>query len=99
MSDLFRKRLAYRLADLFDQHRVVVWHDDSGVLDPLLREVLPPGVEMPYFTGNPLSLRQAIDGDDPWLEKKWLLYVPPLANGFVCEWLADHEQGFCALLQ
>lgn len=99
MSDLFRKRLAHRLADLFDQHRVVVWHDDSGVLDPLLREVLPPGVEMPYFTGNPLSLRQAIDGDDPWLEKKWLLYVPPLADGFVCEWLADYEQGFRALVQ
>jgi hypothetical protein len=89
-----RRHLAVRLGELFDQHRVVVWEDDSGVLGPLLRENLPEGVTMPSFTGNPLSLRQAVDAEDPWLERKWLLYVPPLPAGIEPDWLVDLEQGF-----
>lgn len=99
MSDLLRRRLGHHVAGLFDRHRVVVWFDDSGVLDPLLREVRPPDVEMPEFDGNPLSLRQRIDSEDPWLEKKWLLYVPPVPDGFTCEWLKDYEKGFIVLSQ
>jgi PglZ domain-containing protein len=93
MSDDLQAKLADRLRDLFDQYRVVVWHDPSDVLGPLLRAGLPEGVEMPAFKGNPLSLRQGVDRD-PWLQKKWLLYVPPPPEGVECEWLADYEQGF-----
>ncbi len=99
MTDLLRRHLAHRLQSLFDRYHVVVWHDNSGALGPVLREVLPSGVEMPAFEGNPLSLRQAVDGDDPWLECKWLLYMPQLPDGVACEWLADFEQGFGGLPQ
>ncbi len=91
MTDLLRRHLAHRLQGLFDRDHVVVWHDDSGALGPLLREVLPGGVEMPAFEGNVLSLRQAVDRDDPWLERKWLLYVPKLPDRVTCEWLAGPE--------
>ncbi len=94
MSDLFRRRLAHHLAGLFDRFKVVVWEDDSGILGPLLQEALPEGVQMPAFVGNPLSLRHAVDLQDPWLEHKWLLYLPPLPTGVEAEWLADFEQGF-----
>ncbi|MBI3303495.1 MAG: PglZ domain-containing protein [Deltaproteobacteria bacterium] len=99
MSDLLRRHLVHRLVNLFDQHRVVVWKDPSGVMGTILREVLPAGVEMPTFEGNPLSLRAQIDAEDRWLERKWLLYVPPLPEGVECEWLADYEKGFCCLPQ
>lgn len=95
--DLLRRHLAVYLDDLFVKVRVVVWHDDSGTLGPILREVLPPAVEMPAFEGNPLSLRQKIDAADRWLEGKWLLYIPPLPPGVECEWLVDYEQAFCHL--
>jgi hypothetical protein len=98
-TDLLRRHLAVRLGELFDRHRVVVWEDDSATLASLLRETLPPGVTMPAFTGNPLSLRQTIDRDDPWLERKWLLYVPALPAGVEPDWLVDHEQAFCHLPQ
>src|SRR5438046_1421004 len=94
--DLLRRHLAVHLDDLFVRVRVVVWHDDSGTLGPILRQVLPVGVEMPAFEGNPLSLRQKIDAD-PWLEGRWLLYIPPLPSGVECEWLVDYEQAFCHL--
>jgi hypothetical protein len=87
------------LGSLFDQHKVVVWHDDSGALGPLLRDGLPDGVQMPVFEGNPLSLRQMIDQNDPWLGGKWLLYIPTLPDGVTCDWLTDYEQGFCKLPQ
>jgi hypothetical protein len=97
MTDLLRKHLAHRLQDLFDRVRVVVWRDPSGVLGPLVREALPSGVEMPSCEGNnPLSLRARIDQEDPWLEKKWLLYVR-LPAGVECDWLADYEKAFCGL--
>jgi len=99
MSDLLRRHLAHRLDDLFTQFHVIVWKDTSGVMGPILREVLPDGVEMPVFEGNPLSLRARIDAEDPWLERKWLLYVPPLPEGVECEWLADYEKGFCCVPQ
>jgi hypothetical protein len=54
---------------------------------------------MPTLEGNPLSLRARIDEEDPWLERKWLLYVPPLPDGVECEWLADYEKGFCCVPQ
>jgi hypothetical protein len=99
MSDLLRRHLTHRLVNFFDQHRVIIWKDPSGVMGTILREVLPAGVEMPTFEGNPLSLRARIDAEDPWLERKWLLYVPPLPEGVECEWLADYEKGFCCLSQ
>ena len=99
MSDLLRRHLAHRLDDLFTRFHVVVWKDPSGVIGAILREVLPEGVEMPLFEGNPLSLRAQIDAEDPWLERKWLLYVPPLPDGVECEWLTDYEKGFCYIPQ
>jgi len=98
-TDLLRRHLAVRLGELFDRHRVVVWKDDSGVLGPLLREGRPDDVVMPAFVGNPLSLRQPVDAQDPWLERKWLLYLPSLPSGVDPDWLVDHEQGFCHLPQ
>jgi len=77
----------------------VVWEDDSGTLGPLLREAVEAGVTMPEFEGNLLSLRQAIDREDPWLERKWLLYVPPLPPNVDTEWLVDYEQAFWHLPQ
>jgi hypothetical protein len=99
MADLLRQHLAERLDSLFRQHHVVVWHDDSGTLEALLREGLPRGVEMPAFQGNPLSVRSLADTEDPWLDRKWLLYIPELPDGVTCEWLGDHEQAFGALRQ
>lgn len=99
MPDRLRQHLADRLDDLFRRYPVVVWHDDSGTLEALLREGLPRGVEMPAFEGNPLSVRSLADTEDPWLERKWLLYVPDLPAGVTCDWLADHEQAFGVLRQ
>ena len=99
MSDLLRQRLARRLGDLFERHPVVVWKDPTGVMGPVLRESLPSGVEMPAFEGNPLSLRAQIDAEDPWIERRWLLYMPRLPDGVECEWLTDYEAGFCCLPQ
>jgi hypothetical protein len=99
MSDPFRTKLHEHLDGLFERHHVVVWWDASGALGRVLREpgVLPSGVTMPEFKGNPLSLRAPLDAGDPWIERKWLLYVPPLPEGFTCEWLADYEQGFACV--
>ncbi len=94
MTDLLRRHLRHKLEQLFDSHRVVVWEDDSGALEKALREVLPAGVEMPEFKGNPLSIRAAMDLGDAWLEKRWLLYVPPLPEGVDAEWLTDCIQAF-----
>jgi hypothetical protein len=99
VTDPLRHWLVRRLGDFFVQTPVVVWHDESGTLGPVLRAVLPPDVEMPSFEGNPLSLRQRIDRDDPWLERKWLLYVPRLPDGVICEWLVDLQEGFRVVTQ
>ncbi len=95
MSGGLVDRLRAKLVRLFDEHRVVVWRDPSGLLERTLRAALPAGVEMPPFAGNPLSLRQQIDRKDPWLDgARWLLYVPRLPEGVRCWWLADYERGF-----
>jgi len=99
VTDLLRRHLAVYVSSLFDRHRIVVWEDDSGTLGPLLREAVEAGVTMPEFEGNLLSLRQAIDREDPWLERKWLLYVPPLPPNVDTEWLVDYEQAFWHLPQ
>lgn len=99
MTDLLRQYLGYRLQQLFDQKRVVVWADAPGHLEPLLRDVLPKDVRMPKLEGNLLSLRQEMDREDPWLERKWLLYVPRLPEGVGLEWIADYTQGFSAVEQ
>lgn len=96
MSDLFRGKMHERLVSLFDGHHVVVWRDASGVMAKLFEQpgVLPDSVTMPAFHGNPLSVRAPLDRDDPWIERKWLLYVPPLPDGVECDWLLDYERGF-----
>lgn len=96
----FRERLRDFLRECFEQTRVVVWRDPSGILGPVVREALPPVVTMPPAEGgNPLALRQVIDRDDPWLEGRWLLYVTGLPQGWDCTWLTDYERGFEALPQ
>lgn len=99
MTDLLRQHLAYRVQQLFDRQRVVVWADGPGHLEPVLREVLPKGVRMPKLEGNLLSLRQEIDREDPWLEQKWLLYASGVPDGVSLEWLADYAHGFCVVEQ
>lgn len=99
MTDLLRQHLGHRLQQLFDRKRVVVWADAPGHLESLLRDVLPQDVRMPKLEGNLLSLRQEIDREDPWLERKWLLYVPRLAEGVGLDWLADYTQGSAAVEQ
>jgi hypothetical protein len=97
VSATLLERLRARLIGLFDERRVVVWTDPSSMVEKTLRAALPERVEMPPFRGNPLSLRQAIDLTDPWLDKRWLLYVPRLPDGVRPGWLADYERGFLSI--
>ena len=68
---------------------ILVWYDKDCSLRDLILDVVPSDVIFVKFTGSYLRIRSQIDGEDPELERKWLVYIPEAPQE--PSWIRDYE--------
>ncbi len=72
-----------------DGKTILVWYDKDGSLQDLIVDVVPSDVTFIRFMGSYLRIRSQIDGSDPELERKWLIYIPERPQE--PSWIRDYE--------
>jgi len=68
---------------------LVVWYDEGGTLESVTGRATPEGAKLLPFEGSYLALRFELEGQDPDLKGRWVVYVPERAPKEA--WLRDWE--------
>ena len=89
MGNSLLQALQHELEEVFQEHSIAVWYDLGGTLSALVEKAVPQNVHLLRFERAYLPLRVKLEETDPFLEKRWLIYIP--AESRKPSWLRDYE--------